>query len=69
MPESGAARPAEGDAQTDEELVDQIIGGRTLLFEVLMRRHNERVYRLARSIVRDDGEAEDVMQQGRAVRE
>ena len=33
------------------------------MFELLMRRYNERVYRAARSIVRDDGEAEDVMQQ------
>jgi RNA polymerase sigma factor, sigma-70 family len=28
-----------------------------------MRRHNERIYRAARAIVRDDREAEDVMQQ------
>src|SRR5256885_4119540 len=28
-----------------------------------MRRHNERVYRAARSIVKDEAEAEDVMQQ------
>jgi RNA polymerase sigma-70 factor, ECF subfamily len=33
------------------------------LFELLMRRHNERVYRVARAILRDDTEAEDVMQQ------
>src|SRR5688572_23420261 len=48
---------------TDEQVVDQVIAGQTALFEVLMRRHNERVYRAARAIVRDDGEAEDVMQQ------
>ena len=28
-----------------------------------MRRHNERLYRAARSIVKDESEAEDVMQQ------
>src|SRR5687768_2134105 len=50
-------------ALTDEQIVDQVIAGQTALFEVLMRRHNERVYRAARAIVRDDGEAEDVMQQ------
>jgi RNA polymerase sigma-70 factor (ECF subfamily) len=48
---------------TDEEVVAQVIAGQTALFEVLMRRHNERVYRAARAIVRDDKEAEDVMQQ------
>lgn len=47
----------------DEQVVSQVIGGQTALFEVLMRRYNERVYRVARAIVRDDGEAEDVMQQ------
>src|SRR5688500_4967137 len=48
---------------TDEQVVDQVIAGQTALFEVLMRRHNERVYRAARAIVRDEAEAEDVMQQ------
>jgi RNA polymerase sigma-70 factor (ECF subfamily) len=33
------------------------------MFELLMRRYNERVYRAVRSIVRDEQEAEDVMQQ------
>ena len=50
-------------ALTDEQVVTQVIGGQTALFEVLMRRYNERVYRVARAIVRDDEEAEDVMQQ------
>jgi RNA polymerase sigma-70 factor (ECF subfamily) len=48
---------------TDEDIVNQVLSGQTALFEVLMRRHNERVYRAARAIVRDEGEAEDVMQQ------
>jgi RNA polymerase sigma-70 factor (ECF subfamily) len=48
---------------TDEQVVAQVLNGQTALFEVLMRRHNERVYRAARAIVRDDVEAEDVMQQ------
>src|SRR5688500_13465282 len=50
-------------ALSDEQVVTQVIGGQTALFEVLMRRYNERVYRVARAIVRDDEEAEDVMQQ------
>src|SRR5688572_15662121 len=48
---------------TDEEVVARVIGGETALFEILMRRHNERIYRAARAILRDDSEAEDVMQQ------
>jgi RNA polymerase sigma-70 factor, ECF subfamily len=48
---------------SDEQVVAQILAGQTALFEVLMRRHNERLYRAARAILRDEGEAEDVMQQ------
>ena len=50
-------------ALTDEQVVTQVLSGQTALFEILMRRYNERVYRVARAIVRDDQEAEDVMQQ------
>ena len=50
-------------AISDEEIVARVIKGETPLFEVLMRRHNERVYRAARAILRDDHEAEDVMQE------
>jgi RNA polymerase sigma-70 factor (ECF subfamily) len=47
----------------DEQIVAKVLAGQKALFEVLMRRHNERVYRAARAIVRDENEAEDVMQQ------
>ena len=50
-------------ALSDEEIVNRVVDGQTALYEVLMRRHNERVYRAARAIVRDEDEAEDVMQQ------
>jgi RNA polymerase sigma-70 factor (ECF subfamily) len=48
---------------TDEEVVSRVTQGQTALFELLMRRHNERVYRAARAILRNDSEAEEVMQQ------
>ena len=47
----------------DDEVVGRVLGGQTALFELLMRRHNERIYRTARAIVKDEREAEDVMQQ------
>src|SRR5436309_6497482 len=47
----------------DAELVERVRGGETALFEILMRRHNQRVYRVARAVVKDEAEAEDVMQQ------
>ena len=48
---------------TDEDIVTRVLQGQIALFEVLMRRHNERIYRAARAILRDDREVEDVMQQ------
>jgi len=50
-------------ALSDQEVVSRVLGGETALFEVLMRRHNQRVYRAARAIVRDAREAEDVIQE------
>jgi RNA polymerase sigma-70 factor, ECF subfamily len=48
---------------TDEQIVAQVLAGQTALFELLMRRHNDRLYHAARAILRDDCEAENVMQQ------
>jgi RNA polymerase sigma-70 factor (ECF subfamily) len=48
---------------SDEELVSRVKAGDNGLFEVLMRRYNQRLFRVARSILRNDAEAEDVMQQ------
>jgi RNA polymerase sigma-70 factor (ECF subfamily) len=53
----------EGAEQDDAEVIRQVLQGNTAMFELLMRRYNERVYRAARAIVRDEQEAEDVMQQ------
>ena len=47
---------------SDEEVVARVLAGETGMFEIVMRRHNQRLYRVARSILRNDGEAEDVMQ-------
>ena len=55
--------PSPLDPITDEEIVARVVGGETLLFELLMRRHNQRVYRTVRAILGADNEAEDVMQQ------
>src|SRR5436190_13370930 len=48
---------------TDSEIVQRVRNGEHALFEILMRRHNQRVYRAARAIVSDETEVEDVMQQ------
>ena len=61
MPMSLAA--GAGSEQPDAALIEQVLGGNTAIFELLMRRYNERLYRTARAIVRDEQETEDVMQQ------
>lgn len=48
---------------SDEEVVARIRAGELALYEILMRRHNQKVYRAVRAIVRDDNEVEDVVQE------
>jgi RNA polymerase sigma-70 factor (ECF subfamily) len=57
-----AARPGL-EQLTDDQIVRRVLEGEVPLFEILMRRHNQRIYRAVRSIIRDEHEAEDVMQQ------
>jgi RNA polymerase sigma-70 factor (ECF subfamily) len=53
----------EEEAPGDEELVRRIVAGEASLFATLMRRYNQRLFRVVRSIVRSPCEAEDVLQQ------
>lgn len=48
---------------TDEELVQCVLAGEKQVFEILMRRYNQRLYRVTRAILRNDAEAEDVAQE------
>ena len=48
---------------SDAELVNQVSAGEPGAFEFLMRRHNQTLYRTARSIVKDDTEADDIVQE------
>jgi len=56
-----AALPRNDEA-TDDELIPRILAGEKALYAVLMRRHNQRVFRVVRGIVAQDDEAEDVVQ-------
>lgn len=63
MPEGTSALALSRDpALTDDEVVRRVRAGETALYEVLMRRHNTRVYRAVRSVIRDEAEVEDAMQ-------
>jgi RNA polymerase sigma-70 factor (ECF subfamily) len=48
---------------TDGDLIARILAGERELFEIVMRRHNQRLYRAARAITRDEAEVEDILQQ------
>jgi RNA polymerase sigma-70 factor (ECF subfamily) len=63
--------PAAPTTLSDEEVVERVLAGDASLFEILMRRYNQRLFRVARAILSDDTEAEDVMQEAyvRAFRE
>jgi RNA polymerase sigma-70 factor (ECF subfamily) len=50
------------DTLDDAELVRRVGCRDEHAFELLMRRHNQMLYRIARSILRDDAEAEDAVQ-------
>ncbi len=47
---------------SDSDIIARVRKGDTKAFEIIMRRYNQRLYRIARSIVRDDHEAMDVIQ-------
>src|SRR5580765_1538528 len=50
-------------ALTDTDIVGRVLAGESALFEILMRRHNQRVYRAVRAVVKEEADVEDVMQQ------
>jgi RNA polymerase sigma-70 factor (ECF subfamily) len=56
-----ALTPADA-AMSDEDVVQRVLGGELPLYEILMRRYNQRLYRIVRSILRDEDEVTDVMQ-------
>ena len=47
----------------DEAIVERVRGGEIAAYEILMRRYNQRLFRVAVSILRNDAEAEEVMQE------
>jgi RNA polymerase sigma-70 factor (ECF subfamily) len=50
-------------AISDEEIVRRVCAGETYLFEIVMRRYNQRLFRIVRAILRDDNETQEVMQE------
>jgi len=59
----GTGDSTSGANDSDEALVERARARDRSAFELLMRRHNQRVYRVVRSLLRDADEIEDVIQQ------
>lgn len=62
MESVGTLEKARSEGWSDEQIVERVRAGDTALYELIMRRYNQRLYRVARAILHDDAEAEDVMQ-------
>lgn len=48
--------------ESDEKIVDRILKGEKQLYERLMRKYNDRLFRISMSIVNDKAEAKDIIQ-------
>ena len=48
---------------SDDDVVSRVRSGETGLYEMLMRRYNQRLFRVVRSVVTSDEETEDVLQE------
>lgn len=47
---------------TDNEIINRILSGEKDLYAMIIRKYNQRFYRVAMAIINDDAEVEDVMQ-------
>lgn len=60
---SGAALLAQHTGLSDDDVVTRVCAGELELYELLMRRHNQQVYRAVRAILRHESDVEDVVQE------
>src|SRR5512145_642320 len=63
MPRPAAEPSLAAPALSDEEVIARVLSGEVALFEMIMRRYNQRLFRTLRAFVPDDAEAEDVLQE------
>src|SRR3954469_7514336 len=57
------AKRAAATASDDAELVRRVLARDTDAFRTIIQRHNRRLYRIARSVLRNNAEAEDAVQE------
>jgi RNA polymerase sigma factor (sigma-70 family) len=46
----------------ENDVIKRILGGEKELYEILVRRNNQKLYRVIRSYIKDEAEIEDIMQ-------
>ena len=63
MPRSSTSSASDRRELSDRELLAQAKVGQVSAFREIMQRNNARLYRLARTVLRGDSEAEDVVQE------
>jgi RNA polymerase sigma-70 factor, ECF subfamily len=63
MPEPNATRVADSNVLGDAQLVQLARQKDGVAFRTIMQRHNRRLYRMARAVLLNDSEAEDVVQE------
>src|SRR4030095_8177602 len=62
MEATAAIEKAKSEVWSDEDEGARVLAGETELHEIIMRRYNQRLFRVARALLHRHGEAEDVMQ-------
>ena len=62
MSATGDPALARPEILADEEIVARVLSGDARSYELLMQRHNRRVYRAIRAVLGEDRDVEDVMQ-------
>jgi len=63
MPHAELSRADGTDACAELELVQRVQVGDSAAFRIIIQRNNRRLFRIARSILKNDSEAEDVVQE------
>ena len=54
--------PLTGEIISDEEIITRMLQGEKDLYAIIVRRYNQRLYRIGISIINDEREVEDIMQ-------
>jgi RNA polymerase sigma-70 factor (ECF subfamily) len=62
MKELYKAETTEATGIADSEIIQRVLGGEKDLYAIIIRRYNQRLYRVGISIVNDETEVEDIMQ-------